>query len=43
MVKEDIYRILEFMKVILKMANLMAKDHSLMSTIENMLENGKMV
>jgi|694.fasta_scaffold96256_3 hypothetical protein len=43
MVKEDIYQILEFMKVILKMVNSTVKGHSLMSTIENMLENGKMV
>lgn len=42
MEKEDIYRILEYMKEILKMANLKGGDHLLMLIIENMSDNGKM-
>lgn len=42
MEKEDIYRIQEYMKEILKMANLKGGDHLLMLIIENMSDNGKM-
>ncbi len=41
--KEDIFRTLVFMKATSKMVNLMAKVHLLMSIIENILGNGKMV